>query len=773
MRAGPTFLFARNELRRRWFSLLGLTLLIAFAGAFVLTTATGARRVATAWHRFGEATRAPNLVAIVPVDQLETTASELRTQPGVDGVSALAWLPIRPKELDDRREGGFAAMSTGFGSDVFRALVLDGRLADQSRADEFTINPALSRMTGLRVGDHTTLVSDMPGVELDATVVGITKSPLDTGANGGGPGILYTFALAQRFLEPVRAASGEAFQPALMARINANQEAIVAQLSEQFPGRTVAAGAVFGSEAKTALAVEQRAYWILAAVAGLAAVLALGQILVRSLRVVGGDVEALSALGCSTGQRMIMLITAPMLALTVGVVTAFGCAYLASTLVPTGLASRIDPEPGIWVEMRFAIAVDVALAVALIATLLVTAARVASRRAEATVIAPPSRLTSLSHTAPSLLGLRAALGGPDTATRRSARGATVIVVAAVASVIAVPVWTASLDNLRDTPRAHGWDFDAVIEEVSAPADELATIDALATKLDASATTSAIERIDIATVTAGGGNEIELMILQPRQRSLHPTLRHGRAPAGPDEVAISTQGMKSLHAEIGERIKIETPTGSHELTVVGEAIFPQLHNADWGGAASVTEAAVEPLGLAVTATMLLVDVASGRSLEDVRAVIGPDTLVRTPSPPPIVDNLREAIPVVRVLAIFIALLGAATLTHTLLTASHRRRRDHGTARAMGLTGRQLTTAFGWHGGTIALVAIAAGLPLGALVGAIAWRLSVRNLGVLDSLHIAPVITVNIAATTAVVAVLGAFAIAINARRAPLAASLRTE
>ena len=55
-------------------------------------------------------------------------------------------------------------MSTGFGTDIFRALVLDGRLADQSRADEFTINPALSRLTGLRVGDRTTLVSETPGV---------------------------------------------------------------------------------------------------------------------------------------------------------------------------------------------------------------------------------------------------------------------------------------------------------------------------------------------------------------------------------------------------------------------------------------------------------------------------------------------------------------------------------------------------------------------------------------------------------------------------------
>ena len=148
-------------------------------------------------------------------------------------------------------------------------------------------------------------------------------------------------------------------------------------------------------------------------------------------------------------------------------------------------------------------------------------------------------------------------------------------------------------------------------------------------------------------------------------------------------------------------------------------------------------------------------------------------MRTPTPPPVVDNLGQAVPVVRVLAIFVALLGAATLAHALVTAAHRRRRDHATARAMGLTGRQLTASFGWHGATIALVAIVAGLPLGTLIGAVVWRLSSRNLGVLDTFAVPPVATSSTALATLIIAVLGAFTIAINARRAPLAASLRTE
>jgi putative ABC transport system permease protein len=279
------------------------------------------------------------------------------------------------------------------------------------------------------------------------------------------------------------------------------------------------------------------------------------------------------------------------------------------------------------------------------------------------------------------------------------------------------------------------------------------------------------------VTVAGGklgfNEVELMIVQPRSGSLHPTLRRGRSPVGPDEIAISTQLLRGLHTTLGDTIELEGPAGTSEFTIVGEAIFPQLGNAEWGGAGSVTDNAVEALGLEATASMLLIDLAPGRSLADVRTIVGPDVLLRTPAPPPIVDNLREAEPILRVLAIFLALLAAATLAHALVTTAHRRRRDHATARAMGLTGRQLTAAFGWHSGTIALLATLVALPLGIIIGAVAWRLSTRNLGVLDTFHVPPITTVFIAIATPTIAVLGAVAVAINARRAPLATSLSTE
>src|SRR5689334_18908528 len=119
MSAAAVSLFARSEMRRRRLGLLALSLFVAGASAFVLTAATGARRVGTAWSRFGSATRAPNVVATpIPPEQLDATAAELRAQPGVEGVSAVGWIPLRPEQFDEPDMGGFTAVLPGFGAGV-------------------------------------------------------------------------------------------------------------------------------------------------------------------------------------------------------------------------------------------------------------------------------------------------------------------------------------------------------------------------------------------------------------------------------------------------------------------------------------------------------------------------------------------------------------------------------------------------------------------------------------------------------------------------------
>jgi hypothetical protein len=775
MGAAPTLLYARNELRRSWRSLLGLTLLIALAGAFVLTAATGARRVATAWTRFGDATQSPNLLLAVAADELDEAAHDLRSDPGVAGLTALTWLPIRPQGIGNLELGGFAGLLPDFGSAVYRPLVVEGRLPDQSRADEFTINPEMSKASGLRVGDRTTLVSEIPGVRLDATLVGITRGPIDTGANADRPAMLYTVALAQQFSEPIRNYIGDGFRPALVGRASDDALArLQSTMAERYPDAAYETGDVLGHDVRTALAVEERAYWILTAVAAAASILVIGQILMRSLRHRAADSKALQALGCTAAQRSITLTASMLMAIIAGNAIALGLTQFTSTLVPTGLAARIDPENGSWVDMRFALGGMAILALVPAASVLF-GARLLSRPSKQPVYerAPSALITAASRSASSLLGARAAFGGPDTSTRRTARAGVAIVALSLASIVAVSVWVSSLDSLRSDPRLYGWDFDVAAQNPALPPrEQAAAADALVQQLDTAAIADALERVDLSAVYING-TEIELMVLQPRRGSLHPPLLRGRRAVGPSEIVLGPAILRRIGANVGDEIEVSAITGSARYTLVGEAVYPLLANAGWGLAGSITSEAAQRLQLEPSASHVLVDLAPGRSIADIRAVADPAIAVREPSSPTVVGNLREAAPVLFVLALFVATLIAATMLHAIVSASHRRRRDHATARAMGLTGRQLTAAFGWHSETIALTAIVIALPLGVLIGAVAWRMSVRNLGVLDAFHVPAVTTLAIVIATLIVALLGAFAIAINARRAPLAASLRTE
>ena len=79
---------------------------------------------------------------------------------------------------------------------------------------------------------------------------------------------------------------------------------------------------------------------------------------------------------------------------------------------------------------------------------------------------------------------------------------------------------------------------------------------------------------------------------------------------------------------------------------------------------------------------------------------------------------------------LALLGTATLGHTLVTAIGRRRRDLAVLKTMGLVRRQVTSTVGWQATTMVAIALLVGVPLGVAAGRWAWALLARQLGVVS-------------------------------------------
>jgi hypothetical protein len=189
-----------SELRRRWRSVLALTLLVGFSGAIALALMAGARRTDTALERFEAWSRSA---------QLEVDAGHVTPRPD-RGVSSLAGRR-RHGELRQMTllSPGAAFLPTAaqvdgrFGRDVDRAKIVKGRAADLSKVDELTIGEALAQQLHVRVGDHLDFTSYSPtdiaaqtsvpvshGPRTSFRIVGIVRRPLDLGSRGASGGVI-------------------------------------------------------------------------------------------------------------------------------------------------------------------------------------------------------------------------------------------------------------------------------------------------------------------------------------------------------------------------------------------------------------------------------------------------------------------------------------------------------------------------------------------------------------------------------------------------------
>ncbi|MCU1450484.1 MAG: hypothetical protein JWP02_2654, partial [Acidimicrobiales bacterium] len=91
-----------------------------------------------------------------------------------------------------------------------------------------------------------------------------------------------------------------------------------------------------------------------------------------------------------------------------------------------------------------------------------------------------------------------------------------------------------------------------------------------------------------------------------------------------------------------------------------------------------------------------------------------------APPQDVLLLHNVRTLPQALAVFLAVLGVAALGHALLTTVRRRRHDIAVMRAMGMRPRQSAAVLFWQAITVAVVGLAAGIPLGVIVGRLSWR-----------------------------------------------------
>jgi putative ABC transport system permease protein len=217
----------------------------------------------------------------------------------------------------------------------------------------------------------------------------------------------------------------------------------------------------------------------------------------------------------------------------------------------------------------------------------------------------------------------------------------------------------------------------------------------------------------------------------------------------------------------------------QVRVVGTALFPEDEDGNFTDALGFSGAGfTRHVGALPSDTRAAIAVAPGRNLAAVARALGnryPGQVSRYsyPTRPGQVENLIGLRRFPRILAAFTALLGIAALQNVLFTTLRRRRRELATIRTLGLTPRQTGRCITWQSVSLAVVALATGVPIGIIVGARAWAAATQSIGVATD----PNVPVGAITVSALAALLLAITISVPAgwRAAHLrpAAALRNE
>jgi ABC-type lipoprotein release transport system permease subunit len=798
---------ARARLRARWRSLLGLALLVGVASGAVMAAAIGARRTDTAHARLLEATLADDVEVEVGgfddpgfldrVGRLPQVA-EL----GLESIVLLApAMPGDPREYSwGTRVISMSSVDGRVGRTVNRPLVVAGRRPDPDRADEVGISESLARRWGLRPGGTLRLRAAAPK-QVPSLLAGEEAVP-------AGPALALRVAAVQRLPDDVTIGTQEAegfvsltpafhrayrgkvaiFPPAARVRLERGQAdvAAFAAATRRLAGAnaevSVSPRADLTRLVEEGTQVQAVALVLFAALAAVAALVVVGQSLARELLLASTDQETVRALGASRGQ----LLTAAMLPIalvgTAGALAGAGIAVLASPLMPMGLALRAEPDPGFSVHLA-------GVALGTVATLVLVAGRVAvpawrlagQRPYRPDATGPAASSSTLADRAAraglppsSVAGLRMALeqgrGPRAVPVRTSLVGITAGIIALTAAV----TFAASLDRLLGTPRLYGWNFDAVAGDWQ--------LDDPATRrpswLTANPYVGAYSAVWFSGVQVDG-TAVAAASFDTAGGRVFPTLIEGREPTGPDEVVLGATTLRRLGLRLGQTVRVEAGRPA-AMRVVGRS------------ALVTTDSEIPGEGVILTIEglrRLEPDRGSGYGMFHVRYSPGADpvaaeqSLRRLPSgtvqeiglprPPPAVENLGRVGDLPNVLAGLLALLAASALAHLLVTSVRRRRRDLAILQSLGFVRGQVSAAVAWQATTVALLALAVGLPLGVALGRWTWSLLVDRIG-LGAGPVTPgtAILAGVAGTVLVANLVAAWPGRVAARTRP-AVALRSE
>jgi ABC-type lipoprotein release transport system permease subunit len=766
----------RAELRVRWRAWFVLGLLLGVAAGAVMAALAGARRTDTAYGRFLRTAGASDFTveSFGPDPQADYDALERRPEVEAAGrYTAMGLAEYTP-------DGGVAFPFQTIASDgrrfyaVDRLALLQGRMPHPDRADEALANQALAERRGLKVGDTVEALTATEEVlapymtspdgferlsdavrrgevtpdRVEFKITGVGVFPREVALDEQFRDAL--LVVTPRFLRSARTPEFWT-TTALRLRPGTDLDAFRADIDRVTAPNQVQVNAQADTTRQVARSVVPYVSGLVffALVAGLAGMFVIGLTLSRQAIVDGVDDPTLRALGLG-GRDLTRLAAArgTVVGLIAAVVSVL-VAALASPLTPIGPVRSVEVNPGIALDapvIGIGASVVALVAVAWISGTSWLVARRGRRAAPGSASVKPARLFELLGRAgakPAMVtGVRAAIqptrGTPGVPVRTTLVGAAV----SVAALVAVVVFGAGVDRLVTTPRLYGWSWDVAISGNSGynslGADEATGERPLERRLerDPGVREWAWASYGSLTVDERGVPAVGIEIARG---AVYPTLLEGRPATSDDEIVVGTTTLRSIGKGVGDRVRVGAGSRTASKVIVGRAVFPALGFGDaartaLGDGVALTARALSDIIPDAFPSAALVGLVDGHERSATLAGLQQDfadpleLFVFPPQQPGEIAEYGRIRWMPVVLACLLGLLGAGALAHALVTTSRRHRRELAVLRALGFTRHQLAATIHWQASTVASVGLLVGIPVGLVVGGLAWRGFTARLGV---------------------------------------------
>lgn len=823
--------------RDRWVGYLALVLVLGLVGGVAMAAVAGARRTEFSFPVYLASTNPGDLQAFTEFDPITGTGylqkvdraiARMRyVKHAVDVIGFDGTLqrlgPANGGSVGVPGEAppAFEGSPNGEFFTQDRVSLVQGGMADPSRADEVLMTAGAAAYEGLHIGSTLRLAffataqvnsssfagypADKPYLSITLKLVGIVKDSAqivqDDDAALRDQLAVLTPALTRR-LE-----SCCAYYSYVSLQLNGgtrHEAAVVSAIRKITPDLGQAGGAQTSTplvaQAERVIRPEAIALGIFGLIAVLAALVISGQIVSRLVRRNAEDGAVLRALGAGPAMTMCDGLIGVVGAVVAGSLLAVAVAVGLSPLAPIGPVRAVYPDRGAAFDWTALALGSVVLTVVLAGSAAAVAYRVSPHRA-GPVGGDLGRSSSLARAAAAcglpptaVTGIHAALGAapgrPGAPVRSALLGAVIAVVVVVTSI----TFGSSLSFLVSHPALYGWNWNyALLAGFSAEEN-----------LPASETASQLAHDPVIAHWAGvyfermklDGQAVPALASSPNA-SASPPLLSGHGLQAASQVVLGPATLAQLHKHVGDTVVADTGRRRPvRLRIVGTATLPAIGSSgglslQMGRGAIVAPAlfpaqALNPQGSPVPGPMAafitirpgVTPAAARRSLDQITAALNqsPDgpvggavSLLR----PAEIANYRTVGSTPSLLAVILAAGVIGALGLTLIASVRRRRREFALLKTLGFTQRQLAATVAWQSSVPAIVGVIFGVPLGIASGRWLWTLFARGMSAVPDPTVPTLYIAAVALGAIVFANLAAVFPARVAARTPTASLLRTE